>query len=110
MKIEGERRVFDVFVGNEKLDENKIYKLAIHEFMANGGLGFTMFTKYNISNYTEGFISDVLKNYIQKDLNKKIPDIYNTTHGRIVIIQKNKSEYLKKYLGIYSILILCLLF
>ena len=110
VKIEGERRVFDVFVGNEKLDENKIYKLTLPDYMANGGSGFTMLTKYNISNYTEGFISEVFKNYIQKDLNKKIPDIYNTTHGRIVITQKNKSEYFKKYLGLYSILMLCLFF
>ena len=110
VKIEGERRVFDVFVGNEKLDENKIYKLTLPDYMANGGSGFTMFTKYNISNYTEGFISEVFKNYIKKDLNKKIPDIYNTTHGRIVITQKNKSEYFKKYLGLYSILMLCLFF
>ena len=79
--------------------------------MANGGSGFTMFTKYNITNYTEGFISEVFKMYIQKDLNKKIPIIYNTTQGRIVIMQKrNNSEYFKKYLGVYSILLLFLLF
>ena len=110
VKIEGERRVFDVYIGNEKLDENKIYTLSLQDYMANGGSGFTMLTKYNISNYTEGFISEVFKNYIKKDLNKKIPDIYNTTHGRIVITQKNKSEYFKKYLGLYSILMLCLFF
>ena len=111
VKIEGERRVFDVFVGNEKLDENKIYTLSLQDYMANGGSGFTMFTKYNITNYTEGFISEVFKMYIQKDLNKKIPIIYNTTQGRIVIMQKrNNSEYFKKYLGVYSILLLFLLF
>ena len=64
-----------------------------------------------ITNYTEGFISEVFKMYIQKDLNKKIPIIYNTTQGRIVIMQKrNNSEYFKKYLGVYSILLLFLLF
>ena len=111
VKIEGERRVFDVFVGNEKLDENKIYTLSLQDYMANGGSGFTMFTKYNITNYTEGFISEVFKMYIQNDLNKKIPIIYNTTQGRIVIMQKrNNSEYFKKYLGVYSILLLFLLF
>ena len=111
VKIEGERRVFDVFVGNEKVDENKIYTLSLQDYMANGGSGFTMFTKYNITNYTEGFISEVFKMYIQKDLNKKIPIIYNTTQGRIVIMQKrNNSEYFKKYLGVYSILLLFLLF
>ena len=109
VKIEGERRVFDVFVGNEKLDENKVYTLSLPDFIANGGSGFTMFTKYNISNYTEGFMSEVFKKYIQKDLNKKIPDIYNTTQGRIIIMQKSNSEYFIKYLRIYCILMLSLL-
>ena len=109
VKIEGERRVFDVFVGNEKLDENKIYTLSLPDYLANGGNGYTMFTKYNITNYTEGFMSEVFKKYVQKDLNKKIPDIYNTTQGRIIITKKSNSEYFKNYLRIYCISILCLL-
>ena len=110
VKIEGERRVFDVFIGNEKINENKTYTVAISSFMAEGGDGFTMFTKYNVTNDTDGFISDVCKEYIQNELNKTIPEMYNTSLGRIIKVKKNNSGYLIKYFGGYFLFILCLLF
>ena len=66
VKIEGERRVFDVFVGNEKLDINKNYTVSLPDFMAEGGDGYTMFTNYKVTNDSQGFISDICKNYIQR--------------------------------------------
>ena len=99
VKIEGERRVFDVFIGNEKINENKTYTVALNSFMAEGGDGFTMFTKYNVTNDTDGFISNVCKEYIQNELNKTIPDMYNTSLGRIIKVKKNNSGYLIKYFG-----------
>ena len=111
VKIEGERRVFDVFVGNEKLDINKNYTVSLPDFMAEGGDGYTMFTNYKVTNDSQGFISDICKNYIQKDLNKTIPVIYKTNQDRIVKMQKknNYGNFLK-YFGVYSIFLLCLLF
>ena len=111
IKIEGERRVFDVFVGNEKLDENKNYTLSLPDFMAEGGDGYTMFTNYKVFNDTQGFVADVCKVYIQKNLNKTIPDIYKTNQERIVRRQKkdNSGDFLKAF-GVYSMLLLCLLF
>ena len=111
VKIEGERRVFDVFVGNEKLDINKNYTVSLPDFMAEGGDGYTMFTNYKVTNDSQGFISDICKNYIQKDLNKRIPVIYKTNQDRIVKMQKkNNSGNFIKYFGEYSIFLLCLLF
>ena len=111
VKIEGERRVFDVFVGNEKLDINKNYTVSLPDFMAEGGDGYTMFTNYKVTNDSQGFISDICKNYIQKDLNKTIPVIYKTNQDRIVKMQKkNNSGNFIKYFGEYSIFLLCLLF
>ena len=111
VKIEGERRVFDVFVGNEKLDINKNYTVSLPDFMAEGGDGYTMFTNYKVTNDSQGFISDICKNYIQKDLNKTIPVIYKTNQDRIVKMQKkNDSGNFIKYFGEYSIFLLCLLF
>ena len=111
VKIEGERRVFDVFVGNEKLDINKNYTVSLPDFMAEGGDGYTMFTNYKVTNDSQGFISDICKNYIQKELNRRIPDIYKTNQDRIVKMQKknNYGNFLK-YFGVYSIFLLCLLF
>ena len=111
VKIEGERRVFDVFVGNEKLDINKNYTVSLPDFMAEGGDGYTMFTNYKVTNDSQGFISDICKNFIQKDLNKTIPVIYKTNQDRIVKMQKkNNSGNFIKYFGDYSIFLLCLLF
>ena len=111
VKIEGERRVFDVFVGNEKLDINKNYTVSLPDFMAEGGDGYTMFTNYKVTNDSQGFISDICKNYIQKELNRRIPDIYKTNQDRIVKMQKkNNSGNFIKYFGEYSIFLLCLLF
>ena len=111
VKIEGERRVFDVFVGNEKLDINKNYTVSLPDFMAEGGDGYTMFTNYKVTNDSQGFISDICKNYIQKELNRRIPDIYKTNQDRIIKMQKknNYGNFLK-YFGVYSIFLLCLLF
>ena len=111
VKIEGERRVFDVFVGNEKLDINKNYTVSLPDFMAEGGDGYTMFTNYKVTNDSQGFISDICKNYIQKELNNTIPVIYKTNQDRIVKMQKknNYGNFLK-YFGVYSIFLLCLLF
>ena len=111
VKIEGERRVFDVCVGKEKLDINKNYTVSLPDFMAEGGDGYTMFTNYKVTNDSQGFISDICKNYIQKELNRRIPDIYKTNQDRIVKMQKknNYGNFLK-YFGVYSIFLLCLLF
>ena len=111
VKIEGERRVFDVFVGNEKLDINKNYTVSLPDFMAEGGDGYTMFTNYKVTNDSQGFISDICKNYIQKELNRRIPDIYKTNQDRIVKMQKknNYGNFLK-YFGVYSVFLFCLLF
>ena len=111
VKIEGERRVFDVFVGNEKLDINKNYTVSLPDFMAEGGDGYTMFTNYKVTNDSQGFIADICKNYIQKELNRRIPAIYKTNQDRIVKMQKknNYGNFLK-YFGVYSIFLLCLLF
>ena len=70
-----------------------------------------MFTNYKVTNDSQGFISDICKNYIQKELNRRIPDIYKTNQDRIVKMQKknNYGNFLK-YFGVYSIFLLCLLF
>ena len=111
VKIEGERRVFDVFVGDEKLDENKNYTVSLPDFMAEGGDGYTMFTHYKVTNNTQRLLFDACKKYIQNDLNKKVPDIYRDKQDRIIKMQKkiNSGDFIK-YFRVYFVMILCLLF
>ena len=88
--MNGKRRVYDVYVGEEKLDENKMYKISFDDYIGEGGDGYTMFRKYNMSNDTLLADNEVFKKYIITVLNRTIPDIYRTTQGRI--IKQKKSD------------------
>ena len=115
LKCEGERRVYDVYVGNEKLDQNKKYKISFDDYLGDGGDGFSMFHNYRISKDTNLVDNEVFKRYIIQVLNRRIPDIYKTSQGRIVKKKKDNnnnkkssSYFIKYYKGFY-LLILCLL-
>lgn len=110
VKVEGERRVYDVYVGEEKINENKIYKISFDEYLADGGDGYSMFIKYNMTNDTLMADNEVFKHYIIEVLDRKIPDIYQSTQERIVKKSKadNSNNFIKYYKGIY-LLILCLM-
>ena len=115
VKVEGERRVYDVYVGDQKLDENKIYKIAFDDYLADGGDGYSMFQKYDVTNDTTLADNEVFKRYIVTVLNRKIPDIYRTTQGRIVKKEKesdtpkSSGEFIQYYIRFY-LFVLCLLF
>ena len=91
-KIEGERRVYDVKVGNEKLDENKKYNVSLDRFIGEGGDGYSMFNKYEEIAIVSNFDNELLADYIQKELNGTIPDRYRKTEKRIVIIKKEEDD------------------
>ena len=89
IRVDGERRVYDVKVGGKDLDLNKTYRLSIDNYIAEGGDGYSMFAKYEL-------LEDVLKTdnqalaiYIKDVLKGKIPDRYRKTQGRIIIDGKN---------------------
>ena len=88
VKVDGERRVFDVYIGEEKLYENKAYSISFDDYLAEGGDGFSMFGKYKMAKDTFLLDNEALKKYLENDLNKIIPDIYKTTQGRIVRKEK----------------------
>ena len=115
VKVEGERRIYDVYIGDNKLDENKKYKITFDEFLAEGGDGFTMFSKYNITNDTFFEDNEVFKLYLVNVLKRTIPDIYNKTQERIVKEKKKEpiptdnSNYFIKYLNEFSLILLSLM-
>lgn len=79
-------RVFDVKVGEEKLDLNKTYKLVTNDFMAVGGDGYEMFK--NAKKVSEHpLLSEVLANYIEakQTVNPKV-------EGRITVGEKPAGE------------------
>ena len=51
--VTGDRRVQNVYVGDEPLDPEKTYSLASHNYMLkNGGDGFNMFVETSSSSRT----------------------------------------------------------
>ena len=113
-RIEGERRIYDVFIGNESLDENKNYTISINDYLASGGDGYSMLSKYKKINDTSIEMSVVFKDYIKNFLNGNIPERYNNTQGRIIKEKKerkaNNSNTFIKYYKRLSILLLSLVF
>ena len=111
VKVDGDRRVYDVKVGGKKLDVNKKYKLSFDNYISNGGDGFSMFNKYEeISNVLKTD-NEALMIYIRDVLNGKIPDEYKQVQKRIVIDEndddKNSGCFL--WLNIWKIIIIIFL-
>ena len=92
IKVRGERRVYDVYIGNKKLDENKIYTVTFDDFLGEGGDGYSMFSKYGLFNDTSLEDNEAFKLFLEQGLNRTVPEIYKTTQGRIVK-QKKESCY-----------------
>ena len=112
IKVDGERRVFDVFINDEKLDENKKYTIAFDDFLGDGGDGYSMFTKYNLTKDTSLVDNEAFKLYLETELNRNIPEKYKTTQGRIVKEKKknsNNSGYYVNYFRKISLLLLGLM-
>ena len=112
VKVKGERRVYDVYIGDKKLDENKIYTIAFDDFLGEGGDGYSMFSQCKLINDTLLVDNEALKLYLETDLNRIVPARYKTTQGRIVKEKKNSnknSNYFIKYYKVLSLLLLCLM-
>ena len=107
VKVEGERRVYDVYIGGKKLDENKSYTITMGDFLADGGDGYAMFSQYEMINDTFMLDNEILKQYIATVLNGTIPEIYKNPQGRIVKMKKtNGSNYFNKNFKELTLLLL----
>ena len=83
VNVTGERRVSNVKVNGKDLDLNKTYNASFIEYIANGGDGYSMFSKYEVTNESLVTDTDAFVSYIQNNLNGTIPDKYNNYQGRI---------------------------
>lgn len=112
VRVTGERRVYDISVGNEALDLNKKYNVTLDDYMGEGGDGYSMFIKYNITQ-DYPMMSEVCKNYIEDVLNRTIPNIYKQTQGRITIIKSeskpNSNDFMKYMKELYLLLFLLII-
>ncbi|MBO6244535.1 MAG: 5'-nucleotidase C-terminal domain-containing protein, partial [Clostridia bacterium] len=85
VRIEGERRVYDVKVNGEDLDLKKNYSFSSHNYIMEGGSGFSMFAPFEVTKMSIGSDNEILLNYITENLNGVVPSKYNQSEGRIVL-------------------------
>ena len=98
VKVKGKRRVSDVLINGEKLNLEKIYKVSLPYFIANGGDGYSMFNKYNIIINTLTTDIEAVIMYIENYFNGIIPDYYKNKQGRIVIDSKEEFDIFLNHL------------
>ena len=83
VKITGKRRVSNVKINGADLVVDKKYSLSMSEYLATGGDGYSMFSKYKEVAESVFAESDALIYYIQNNLNGKISSNYENEDGRI---------------------------
>ena len=82
--ISGERRVFNVKVKGENLDPKKNYSVAMNEYLATGGDGYSMFSDYEITREALATDTHALSIFIEYNLKGEIPEKYSESQGRII--------------------------
>ena len=80
-------RVKDVTVNDVPLDPEADYSFTTSLYIKYGNYGFTLLENYPIEILSEENESDVLLDYILVNLNGIIPEEYQTSQGRITILQ-----------------------
>jgi len=73
ININRKRRVSNVKVNGKDLNLNKLYKVSLLEFIANGGDEYSMLTNYSVHNESKHTNTDSLISYIKNNLNHEIP-------------------------------------
>ena len=93
VKVEGERRVSDVKVGDEAIDPEGTYTVASHNYMLkDGGDGFNMFMGDKVIVDETMADNEVLSSYIVDELDGVIPESYAEPQGRITILEAEEED------------------
>ena len=85
--IEGDRRVSNVMVGDDPIDEDAVYTVCIQSYVYQLGDGYTMFAESNVINNSVILDLQALINYLTDTLGGEIGEQYSDPYGlgRIVI-------------------------
>ena len=110
VNVTGERRVYDVKVGNEKIDPDKKYRISFDNYIGGGGDGYSMFRDKEVIYNTLKLDNEALINYITDVLNGTIPDRYKSTQGRIIMKAKNNDSNDNNDNNSFIIIILVIIF
>ena len=95
IKVDGERRVYNVKINGENLDLNKKYNLSCSDFILAGGDGYTMFSDFKVVNESLFADSDALSYHIHSNLKGTVPEMYKNELGRINIVTEEEEEFIE---------------
>ena len=101
IRVDGDRRVFNVKINGENLDINKKYNISCSEYVLAGGDGFTMFSDFKVVNESLFTDSDALSYHIKSNLNGKVPEYYKNELQRINEVSKPRKKSYDKHLQYY---------
>ena len=85
ISVDGDYRVTDVRIGGKELDPEEKYTIAITSFMQSGGDGYSMFKDADIVNVLPKTDDELLIQYIEENLDRKIPETYREPLGNVTI-------------------------
>ena len=111
--VKGKRRVYDVKVGNEALNETKKYRISFDNYISGGGDGFTMFQEFEEIESTSKTDNQAFISYITDVLKGVIPEQYRNSSNRIIIKPNpftDSGNLLQNKIGLMMILLLISLF
>ena len=83
VKVNGERRVFNVKLNGEAINPENTYDVTLLEFTASGGDGYSMIGNVEVDREALLTDTDAVTDYIKENLKGKIPDKYKDVQGRI---------------------------
>ena len=76
-------------VGGEPFDMDKVYRVAVSEFVVRGGDTYSHTTEPGVvESVSIGYVDKVaIENYLKEELDGIVPDVYAKPQGRITIIK-----------------------
>ena len=83
VKVNGERRVFNVKLNGKAINPESTYEVTLLEFTASGGDGYSMIGNVEVDREALLTDTDAVTDYIKENLEGKIPDKYKDVQGRI---------------------------
>lgn len=92
LNVTGKRRVSNVKINGEDLNLTKKYNATLREYLSNGGDGYSMFGKYDVTKDCLITETDQLSDYIENALKGEIPEEYKDLQGRINIDKKDNID------------------
>ena len=83
VKVNGERRVFNVKLNGKAINPESTYDVTLLEFTASGGDRYSMIGNVEVDREALLTDTDAVTDYIKENLEGKIPDKYKDVQGRI---------------------------